>query len=143
MDLTFWVLWAVGFAGVMLLLYRFVPVSRARPRAEGEEVGTRECHACGEPFSRLSVVCPSCGASSTPWISHRGSWWRKEGDVYLWLDEKKGEWRRYRRASACPYCNAPMPVHERMCPDCGRESNPLEHPDPLNDIPEGVERVEG
>jgi hypothetical protein len=98
-EWTFWALWAVGFAAAMLLLYKFVPVRRARKGATGTEVGTRDCHECGAPIARSSAVCPSCGATS-------------------------------------------MAVHERMCPECKQESNPLEHPDPLNDIPEGVEVVE-
>jgi predicted amidophosphoribosyltransferase len=142
-DLTFWILWSVGFAAGVLLLYRFVPVRGARRRAEGKQIETRECPACGQPMSPSSAVCDSCGGSSTPWIRHRGNWWCKQDDVYLWLDEQTMEWRRYRRASTCPYCNGQMAVHERTCPACGRKSNPLELPDPLSDIPEEVERVEG
>lgn len=144
MDLTFWLLWAVLFAGVILLIYKLVPAWSARRGSEGAAAGGRQCPSCGEEVPRSSASCPSCGTRSTPWIQHRGSWWRREpADVYLWLDEKKDEWRRYRRTSACPYCGVSMAVHERRCRECGNESNPLEHPDPLSDFPEEVEIVEG
>ena len=147
MDLTSWLLWfvvwAVLFTGVVYLLYRLLPVWSARRGSGRTAAGGRRCPSCGGEVSSSSALCPSCGVNSTPWIKHRGSWWRREpGDVYLWLDEKKGEWRRYRRMSACPYCGVSMAVHERKCRECGRESNPLEHPDPLSDFPEEVEIVE-
>jgi hypothetical protein len=124
-DLTFWLVWAVLFAGVVLLIYKFLPVRSVRQGFDGTGVGARRCSSGAEALACFSALCPLCGVSSTPWISHRGSWWRREsGDVYLWLDEKKGKWRRYRRASACPYCSASMAVHERRCRECGRGSNP-------------------
>lgn len=116
MDLTFWLLWVVLFAAAMLLVYKLVPARRARQGSEGPE-GMRQCPSCRAELARSAAVCPSCGAHSTAWVWHRGNWWVRDGDAYLWLDEKHGEWRRYRRASACPYCRATMAVHERRCED--------------------------
>jgi hypothetical protein len=132
-DLTSWllwaVLWAVLFAAVIFLIYKVLPVRSARGGSDAVEEGMQP---------------PPSGDGHAASIRHRGSWWRKEdGDVYLWLDEKRGRWLRYRRASACPYCGAAMPVHERRCGECRLESNPLEQPDPISDFPEEVEVVEG
>jgi predicted amidophosphoribosyltransferase len=132
-DAVFWLIWAAGFALVLFVIYKLLPVRGSRKRRARKPV-TRTCPSCGAAVAPDADACPDCGAASAPWVEHRGSWWSREGEHYVWLDERAGEWRRYRREAACPYCEARMAVDQRRCKACGRESNPLELPDPTVDL---------
>ena len=47
---------------------------------------------------RAESVCPHCGTTSTPWISHAGVWWSKgpQSGEWQWVDEEARIWRYWK-----------------------------------------------
>jgi hypothetical protein len=57
----------------------------------------RACPHCSGAMGREESVCPHCGNTSAPLISHAGVWWAKgSSSEWQWYDENGRTWRYYK-----------------------------------------------
>lgn len=81
------------FFGPIGLLFLAILTPKA---AMTQRETTRECPHCKEAMKRDASVCPHCQRDSQPWKWENGYWWARRDEQWLYLDERKNEWVRWK-----------------------------------------------
>ena len=118
--------YASGFAlGFFLGLIGLIVVTVLTPQPQGDSGLKRQCPWCKEGMQPDASVCPHCQRESEPWERRHGIWTQKDPEGRTMVRDPKGNWRRLRSGSACPYCAQTMTPKADKCPNCQQKSNPV------------------